>query len=166
MSNPSGPPDEPFQPRPRTRRADVSQLFETLQRKTSEQAKSVTNSIGMNLLLVPAGSFFMGSPEDEIGHRSNEEPYHEIMLTTAYYLGVAPVAQEQFRVVMGRNPSHYHPENGGSWQHPVEMVSWNDAVEFCERLSNRPDERSAQRTYRLPTEAEWEYACRSGMQTP
>jgi formylglycine-generating enzyme len=164
MSAP-GPPDPEPAPRARARRADVSQLFEALQRTTTEQAKVVTNSVGIKLVLLPAGRFLMGSPADEPGHRCNEEPVHEVTLTQPYYLGVTPVTQEQYAAVLGRNPAHFHPGNGGSLLHPVETVSWEEAAEFCRRLSALPAEQQVGRRYRLPTEAEWEYACRAGQLT-
>jgi formylglycine-generating enzyme required for sulfatase activity len=74
--------------------------------------------------------------------------------------------QSKYEAVMGSNPAHFHEGAGGGPNHPVEMVSWFDAVEFCKRLSLLPAEKQAWRVYRLPTEAEWEYACRAGTATP
>ncbi|MDB4664591.1 SUMF1/EgtB/PvdO family nonheme iron enzyme, partial [bacterium] len=112
-----------------------------------------TNSIGIKLKLIPAGNFLMGS---ESGG-SDEKPSHQVTLTKPYELGVYEVTQDQYEDVMGTNPSKYK-----GWANPVEHVSWEDAVEFCKKLSSLPGERSAGRVYRLPTEAEWEYACRAG----
>jgi len=106
---------------------------------------SLTNSIKMQLKLIPAGKFRMG------------EESHEVTLTRPYYMGVYEVTQEQYELVMRENPSHFKgPQN------PVENISWDDAVTFCLTLSALPEEKSAGRVYRLPTEAEWEYACRAG----
>jgi len=119
----------------------------------------VTNSIGMKLRLIPAGEFMMGSPETE-SEREDNETQHRVTLTKPFYLGVTEVTQEQYQKVMGTNPSKFKgPQN------PVETVSWDDAVEFCRKLSAIPAEKTAGHVYRLPTEAEWEYACRSGTTT-
>jgi len=115
----------------------------------------VTNSIGMKLRLIPAGEFMMGSPGDGFG-----ETQHRVSITKPFYLGVTEVTQEQYQKVMGKNPSKFKgPQN------PVENVSWRDAVEFCGKLSAMPAEKAAGHVYRLPTEAEWEYACRAGTTT-
>jgi len=149
----------------RTRR-DVSQLFEALEKKAPEQAKVLTVTLGLRLALVPAGRFVMGSTIEEQGHKPHEAPAHEVGITTPFYLGVFPVTQEQYRRVMGVNPAHFHAGNGGGPDQPVETVTWHDAVAFCKRLSEMPDEKQAGRKYRLPSEAEWEYACRAGSRTP
>jgi formylglycine-generating enzyme required for sulfatase activity len=120
----------------------------------------ITNSIGMKLARIPKGTFMMGSPETEAGHHISET-LHEVTLTKDYYLGVYEVTQDEFRKVMGDNPSHFE----GPPSRPVERVSWEDAVEFCKRLSDKPEEKKTGWKYRLPTEAEWEYACRAGSQT-
>jgi formylglycine-generating enzyme required for sulfatase activity len=119
----------------------------------------VTNSIGMKLRLIPAGEFTMGSPETE-SVRASDETQHRVSITKPFYLGVTEVTQEQYQKVMGTNPSEFKgPQN------PVERVDWNDAVEFCGKLSAMPAEKTAGHVYRLPTEAEWEYACHSGTTT-
>ncbi len=119
----------------------------------------VTNSIGMKLRLIPAGEFMMGSPETE-SVRENDETQHGVSITKPFYLGVTEVTQEQYQKVMGTNPSQFQgPQN------PVEKVSWAEAVEFCRKLSAMPAEKTAGHVYRLPTEAEWEYACRAGTTT-
>ena len=120
----------------------------------------VSNSIGVKLKLIPPGGFTMGSPDSDASTSDREKPQHTVRITNAFYLGVTEVTQEQYERVMGANPSHFKGA-----QLPVEMVSWEDAVEFCHKLSALSAERSAGRVYRLPTEAEWEYACRAGSQT-
>jgi formylglycine-generating enzyme required for sulfatase activity len=113
----------------------------------------------MKLVLIPKGTFTMGSPKSEAG-RSDGELQHEVTISQDYYLGVYEVTQAQYEQVMGKNPSRFKgPRN------PVEQVSWDDVVKFCERLSELPEEKKAGRVYRLPTEAEWEYACRAGSKT-
>ena len=115
------------------------------------------NSIGLRFSSIPAGQFKMGSPQAE-PERASSETSHKVTLTKAFELGIYEVTQSQFEMVMGKNPSDFRgPEN------PVENVSWNEAVEFCRRLSELPEEKAARHVYRLPTEAEWEYACRAGV---
>jgi formylglycine-generating enzyme required for sulfatase activity len=125
----------------------------------AQASKELTNSIGMKLALIPKGTFKMGSFQKEEG-RDEDEVRHEVTLSNDFFLGVTEVTQKQYQEVMGKNPSKFVGA-----QRPVEMVSWEDAVEFCERLSELPEEKKAGRVYRLPTEAEWEYACRAGSKT-
>jgi len=126
---------------------------------TTNSIGIITNSIGMKLRLVPAGDFLMGSPGTE-SVRENQETQHRVSIAKPFYMGVTEVTQEQYQKVMGKNPSEFKgPQN------PVEQVSWADAVEFCRKLSAMPAEKTAGHVYRLPTEAEWEYACRSGTTT-
>ena len=132
----------------------------------AQSPKEITNSIGMKLVLVPKGTFMMGSPESEEG-RQKDETQHEVTISKDYYLGVYEVTQAQYEKVMGKNPSSFPVAKVGNENAdlPVENVSWDDAVEFCKKLSDLPEEKKAGREYRLPTEAEWEYACRAGSKT-
>ena len=135
--------------------------------------KEITNAIGMKLALIPAGKFLMGSPKDEKDRSSNEEQ-HEVSITKPFYLGVYEVTQAEYEKVMGKNPSYFSPKGDAqdsvkdmeTGQFPVERVSWDDAVAFCKKLSELPEEKKAGQVYRLSTEAEWEYACRAGTKTP
>ena len=120
----------------------------------------ITNSIGMKLKLIPAGEFTMGSPVNEPG-RGNDEVQQLVKITKPLYLGVYEVTQQQYKRVMGTNPSTF--ADGAAF--PVESVTWSAAVTFCRRLSELPEEKSAGHVYRLPSEAEWEYACRAGTTT-
>jgi formylglycine-generating enzyme required for sulfatase activity len=150
------------------RRVDLGKVLDDVLVGTPASAgpKSLTNSVGMAFVLVPAGSFLMGSTPDEPGHRSNEGPAHEVIIGNAFYLGVHPVTQAAYLAVTGKNPARFHDSAGGGREHPVEGVSWEEAAAFCRALSDRPEERAAGRSYRLPTEAEWEYAARAGTGTP
>jgi formylglycine-generating enzyme required for sulfatase activity len=144
----------------------------------AQAPKTISNSIGMKLMLIPKGTFLMGAPPTEKGLR-DDECQHEVMLTREYYLGAFEVTQAQYKKVMGINPSRFQgkevaerqPRTGRVVREvdrsncPVEWVSWMDAVEFCEKLSKLPEEEKAGRVYRLPTEAEWEHACRAGNNT-
>ncbi len=135
-------------------------------------AKGFANSIDMKLVLVPAGKFQMGAPAGE-GGRGAEGPVHEVELTQSFYLGAYEVTQGQFQKVMGTNPSWFSPTGVGKGQVagldatalPVENLTWEEASTFCRKLSALPAETRAGRAYRLPTEAEWEHACRAGTTT-
>jgi formylglycine-generating enzyme required for sulfatase activity len=104
---------------------------------------------------LPAGQFLMGSPDSDPDARDNEKPQHQVKVNS-FAIGKYPVTQAQYEAVMGTNPSRFQ----NNPQNPVERVSWNDAQAFCQKLS-----RITGKTYRLPTEAEWEYACRAGTTT-
>jgi formylglycine-generating enzyme required for sulfatase activity len=108
----------------------------------------------MKLAWIPPGNFVMGSPPGETDRYDDEVP-HRVTLTKGIWLGVYPVTQAQWQKVMKNNPSCFTGED-----RPVEQVSWDDCQEFCRKLSVREG-----KTYRLPTEAEWEYACRAGTTT-
>jgi len=143
------------------------QLLALLHPAKAQAPKEITNSIGMKLVLIPKGTFMMGSPESEEGHQRNNETQHEVTISKDYYLGVYEVTQAQYEKVIGKNPSLFQRAIVGNEiaDRPVENVSWDDTVEFCKKLSDLPEEKKAGRLYRLPTEAEWEYACRAGGKT-
>jgi formylglycine-generating enzyme required for sulfatase activity len=155
--------------------------------KTPSSQESIKNSIGMTFELIPAGEFLMGSPENHKDAEKHEKPQHRVQITRPFYLGMYEVTQAQYEAVMGNNPSYFSASGGGSDsvagqstdRHPVENVSWLDAVKFCNKLGERdgrppfyeiegenvrvPD--WSRPGYRLPTEAEWEYACRANAPT-
>ena len=130
--------------------------------------KTIANSIGMKLAHISPGTFLMGSPEGEKRRYEHEGPEHEVRITKAFYLGVHHVTQGEYEKVMGTNPSSFSATGGDKdavagrkTDHlPVDSVDYKDAVKFCEKLSALKGEMG--RVYRLPTEAEWEYACRGG----
>ena len=115
-----------------------------------------TNSIGINFASIPAGSFLMGSPIDE-PDRHKDETQHLVHITKPFLLSITTVTQEQWMRVMGDNPSYFKDNDNL----PVEMVNWYDSVAFCQKLSKKE-----RLNYCLPTESEWEYACRAGTTTP
>jgi formylglycine-generating enzyme required for sulfatase activity len=119
--------------------------------------KEFTNSIGMKFILIPAGTFIMGSPSDD-PERFKDEIHHQVTISRSFYIQTTEVTQRQWKQVMGSNPSYF--KNGGD-DCPVENVSWNDVQEFIKELNRQ--ERTEK--YRLPTEAEWEYAARAGTTT-
>jgi formylglycine-generating enzyme required for sulfatase activity len=127
-------------------------------------AQDLGNGVILEMVAIPGGTFIMGSPENEEDRSSDESPQHQVTVPS-FFMGKYPVTQKQWRAVaaLGKvnidlesDPSYFKGDNL-----PVERVSWNDAQEFCARLS-----RMANKTYRLPAEAEWEYACRGGTTTP
>ena len=132
---------------------------------TASRPEVVTNSIGMKFVLVPAGSFVMGLP-DEVRNHDPPLSYapHTVQISRPFLLGMVEVTQHQFRRVVPSSAS------GGAVkvaaEMPVTNITWKDAERFCSALSALPSERAAGRTYRLPTEAEWEYACRGGRKIP
>src|SRR5262249_38393952 len=129
----------------------------------------ILNSVGMEFALIPAGTFLMGSPETEEERKidvPDEGPQHEVTLTRPFYAGVYQVTQRQYQAVMGDNPSYFREGGGGGPDPPLEMVTWEMPRDFCRRLSALPPGRTAGRVYRLPSEAEWEHACRAGTTSP
>ena len=134
------------------RRDDMRRLLEVLPDE-SDLPREFTNSIGMRFVLIEPGEFMMGSNE-----ANDEKPPHLVAITQPFYLGVYPVTQAEYQAVMGTNPSRFT----GNARLPVEQVSWNDAAACAQKLSQLSAELSRELTYRLPTEAEWEYACRAG----
>lgn len=133
-----------------------------------QSSREITNTIGMKLVRIPKGKFMMGSPMSEQG-RDERESQHEVVISKNFYMGVHEVTQSQYMKVMESDPSFFQGRKVENEKeianHPVEQVSWIDAVAFCKRLSELPEEVKAGRVYRLPTEAEWEYACRAGRKT-
>jgi len=136
---------------------------------TNSSTETITNSIGMKFAYCPAGVFLMGSPESE-RDRSSYEEQHRVRITKPFYLGIYEVTQADFERVMDYNPTEYSVNqsiaDGDTGQFPVSSVTWHEAVEFCQKLSDMPQEKLHGRTYRLPTEAEWEYSCRAGSNAP
>lgn len=137
-------------------------------RKERKQARYFTETlgdqIGIDMILVPGGTFMMGSPEDEPERTDDEGPKHPVTVPT-FFMGRYPVTQAQWRFVvqlpainqsLNSYPSEFNGDN-----HPVKNVTWHDAMEFCTRLAAYTT-----REYSLPSEAEWEYACRAGTTTP
>jgi formylglycine-generating enzyme required for sulfatase activity len=155
-------------------------LAEVLSRTVSVAApapfppKTMTVDLGgdvtMEFVLIPKGEFTMGSPKEENERRDNEVQ-HAVEITRPFYLAKYPVTQQQYEAITGKNPSYFCKEGKGTAevkdldtrQFPVEWVSWADAQAFCKKLAESDKQK---RRFRLPTEAEWEYACRAGTTTP
>ncbi|AFY35994.1 bifunctional serine/threonine-protein kinase/formylglycine-generating enzyme family protein [Calothrix sp. PCC 7507] len=113
------------------------------------------NGVTLEMVQIPGGTFTMGSPDGEEKREKDESPPRQVTVP-GFFMGKYEVTQAQYQAIMGTNPSNFKGE-----KKPVEKVSWDDAVEFCKKLSQKTG-----RTYRLPSEAEWEYACRAGTTTP
>jgi len=122
----------------------------------------ITNSIGMKLTYLSPGEFIMGCSSQELNKMkaynvgSTARPQHKVRITMGFFMGKTEVTQAEWRAIMGTNPGKFKGDI-----RPVETISWHEAVEFCQRLSQKEG-----KIYRLPTEAEWEYACRAGTKTP
>ncbi len=142
----------------------MSILIKREERTTQGFSEDLGGGIHLIMVLIPGGTFKMGSPQEELERQPTESPQHNVTVPT-FCMGQYSITQEQWQIVAGwkrvkqdlkPNPSRFKGK-----QNPVEQVSWHDAVEFCARLS-----RETRRGYSLPSEAEWEYACRSGTTTP
>ncbi len=138
-------------------------VIQRFQRQAKYFVEDLGNGVKLDMVLVPGGSFMMGSPQTEEGHQEAESPQHQVTIRP-FCMGKYPITQAQWKVVaawpqvnqeLDPDPSRFKGAN-----RPVERVSWYDAVEFCVRLT-----RKTKREYRLPSEAEWEYACRAGTTT-
>jgi len=137
-------------------KAQVNENPQVQEKDPPKLPEPITNSIGMKFVWIPPGTFMMGSPKEE-KERLPEESHHKVTLTKGFYMGVYTVTQEEWQVVMGNNPSKFM----GDKNLPVERVSWDDCQGFVKKLREKD-----KKQYRLPTEAEWEYACRAGTITP
>ncbi|NEP46305.1 MAG: formylglycine-generating enzyme family protein, partial [Okeania sp. SIO2H7] len=120
-----------------------------------QEVENLPQGATLEMVYIPGGTFTMGSPESEESRYDNEGPQHEVQVPS-FYFGKYPVTQAQYEAITGKNPSHFKGE-----KRPVECITWQNAVEFCQKLSEKTG-----KTYRLPSEAEWEYACRAGTTTP
>jgi formylglycine-generating enzyme required for sulfatase activity len=144
-------------------------------RREQKQAQYYTqilaDGIELDMMFIPGGEFSMGSPETELDRDEDESPQHPVTVST-FFMGKYPITQKQWQIVakweqiereLKPDPSDFKDDYEGidRWTRPVERISWEDAKEFCARLSKKTG-----REYRLPTEAEWEYACRAGTTTP
>jgi formylglycine-generating enzyme required for sulfatase activity len=132
--------------------AQVREIDRQIQKKTSQANRFIEdlgNGIKLEMVAIPNGEFLMGSPDGE--GNDSEKPQHKVTVPS-FYMGRFPVTQEQYLEIMGENPSEWHGVN-----YPVGCISWSDAKEFCKKLNLKTN-----KIYRLPSEAEWEYACRAG----
>jgi formylglycine-generating enzyme required for sulfatase activity len=120
-----------------------------------KNVEDLGNGVILEMAAIPGGTFIMGSPENEERRDDSESPQHHVTVPS-FLMGKYPVTQAQYQAIVGTNPSLFKGSN-----RPVECVSWDNAVAFCEKLSQITG-----KTYRLPSEAEWEYACRAGTTTP
>jgi formylglycine-generating enzyme required for sulfatase activity len=168
------------------RKGQAEPIRVTLKPTVVSPPEALTNSVGMRLVRIPAGKFRMGSTEQERkgvlalpkeaklpDWLAAEGPRHEVAITRPFYLGAYEVTQQEYEKVMGKNPSHFAATGDGkeavrgldTRRFPVERVSYDEAVAFCRKLTASDTKKPAGHEYRLPTEAEWEYACRGGAST-
>lgn len=129
-----------------------------MKQKPKDFIENLGNGITLEMVQIPGGTFMMGSPEGEAERQDHESPQHQVTVPK-FFMGKYAVTQAQYQEIMGSNPSYFTNFKGE--KRPVEQVSWDEAVEFCKKLSQKTG-----KTYRLPSEAEWEYACRAGTTTP
>ncbi|MGK7921304.1 MAG: formylglycine-generating enzyme family protein [Trichodesmium sp.] len=125
------------------------------QHQAEVMTENLGNGVSLEMVKIPAGRYFMGSPDTEAGRRGRESPQHYVDVPE-FFVGKYPVTQAQWQAVMGNNPSSFKGAN-----RPVEKVSWNNATEFCQKLSEITGKK-----YSLPSESQWEYACRARTTTP
>jgi len=124
------------------------------------------NSLGMNFIKIPAGEFTMGVPDEGNDHDTPPEtPPHLVRISADYFLGTTEVTQEQFQQIISPD-QEVDREQAVDATYPIVNVTWDQTQEFCQRLSSLPEEKAAGRSYRLPTEAEWEFACRERTSAP
>ena len=139
----------------------IATSFAAESQPATEQARelqlSLGNNLSLKLVLIPAGKFLMGSPDTEPNRFPNEGPQHEVMISKPFYMSIYTVTQEQYEEIMGAgvNPSRF---KGATL--PVQPMAWEDIAGFCRKLSEKTGQK-----VRIPTEAEWEYACRAGTRT-
>jgi formylglycine-generating enzyme required for sulfatase activity len=139
-----------------TRRYDsAAEVLAALANPQSSFTEDLGNGVKLEMIAIPGGTFWMGSPTNEAERNNDEGPQHQVTVPS-FFMGKYPLTQAQYQAIMGKNPAYFKGNN-----RPVENVSWDDAVLFCQKLSQRTG-----KNYRLPSEAEWEYACRAGTKTP
>jgi len=133
------------------------EIISSREGKAEVMTENFGNGVSLEMVKIPGGRFLMGSPETEAGRYNNEGPQHYVYVDVPeFFMGKYPVTQAQWEAVMGNNPSYFKGA-----KRPVETVSWNDATKFCQKLSQITGKK-----YRLPSESQWEYACRAGTTTP
>ena len=154
-------------PPPQTSQNPFQQIFQFISPPTnppkppaninpqSSFQENLGNGVFLEMIAIPGGTFLMGSPENEAERLSYETPQHQVTVPS-FFMGKYQLTQAQYQAIIGVNPSSFKGNN-----RPVENVSWDDAVSFCQELTQKTGN-----NYRLPSEAEWEYACRSGTKTP
>ncbi|MEN8219905.1 MAG: formylglycine-generating enzyme family protein [Pseudomonadota bacterium] len=136
---------------------NIVTIAKLLSRKTSPfhyDTVALSKDVTLEMVTIPGGTFMMGSPKTEKGRKNNEGPQHKVTIES-FSMSKYLVTQAQWEAVMKKNPSHFKGD-----ERPVENISWKEALKFCKQLSKETDKR-----YRLPSEAEWEYACRAGTTT-
>jgi formylglycine-generating enzyme required for sulfatase activity len=135
----------------------LGQITEKITKTAEYHTMDLGNGVTLDVVKIPAGQFLMGSPDNEERRYEYEDPQHRVTIPE-FWLGKYPVTQAQYQAVMGNNPSFFTKDGV---DRPVERVSWHEAAKFCKKISGKTGD-----TFRLPSEAEWEYACRARTKTP
>jgi formylglycine-generating enzyme required for sulfatase activity len=148
-------------PRPHTRNTNAEKLAAVKPPDTETFILTLGKGVTMKLVRIPAGKFVMGSPQDVKGRSAEEGPQREVTITKPFYMGVTEMTQRQFKALYGPRFRFDKPFRFRGPDNPIETISWNNLVMICRELSKK-----TKRIVRLPTEAEWEYACRAGTRTP
>lgn len=133
----------------------LGEIINTSQQTANQEVLDLGQGVNLELVYIPAGTLTVGSPNSEKGRDPDESPQTEITLAP-FWIGKYPITQAQYAAMIGENPSYFAGDDL-----PVESVSWNDAIKFCEAISQKLGQE-----FRLPSEAQWEYACRAGTTTP
>ena len=134
---------------------DSGKVINRVQKSGRQIIEDLGNGIKLEMAYIPGGSFMMGSPKTEAERDNDEGPQHKVTLKP-FYMSKYPITQEQYQAIIGDNPSHFKGK-----KQPVERVRWNNATEYCQKLSKKIGKK-----YSLPSESQWEYACRAGTTTP
>ena len=134
---------------------NTGKIISSNEGSAGQKIEDLGSGIKLEMVYIPGGSFLMGSPENEPERESYESPQHQVNIQP-FFMSKYTITQDQYQAIMGNNPSYF---KGGN--RPVEKVSWHHATKFCQRLSSKTG-----KIYRLPSESQWEYACRAGTTTP
>jgi formylglycine-generating enzyme required for sulfatase activity len=144
-------------------------IYQAIKKPSELPLETFTNSLGTKMVKLDGGKFRMGSSENDPLHRVEELPQHDVIIKGPFFMAATEVTHAQFLKVMGVSPTKSAEKAARAQNLPVEYVTWDEANDFCKKLTESEREQKWMRKgwgYRLPTEAEWEYAARAGTETP